>query len=140
MNGETKERSSRQYDWDQEWQRMSAELGRTGAEMGRACQAIGQQVWAAMAGIDFEAIGRQVSQAMNQMAEEVERATAACNEAWQKQESRADDTTSRPSQAAPKAERKGSTATSDERMLVLNLVAEGKISAEEGARLLEALS
>lgn len=140
MNGETKGSSGFEFKWDEDWVRMSADLGRMGAEMGRLGQAIGQRICAAMADVDFEAIGRQVSQAMNQVAEEVERATAACHEAWHRQGFRAEDWTSQPGQAAPKTEPPGSTATADERMVVLNLVAEGKISAEEGARLLEALS
>ena len=140
MNGETKGSTGSNCCWDEDWVRMGADLGRMGAEMGRMGQTIGQQVWAAMADVDFEAIGRQVSQAMNQMAEEIERATAACHEAWQQQGFQSQGSTSPTGQAEPQAEAPSSTTTADERMVVLNLVAEGKITAEEGARLLEALS
>lgn len=124
-----------------DWVRLSADLG----QMGRA---IGEQVRMAMAEINFESLGREIDRSMRDAAEEFRKAAAEWGQAerWEGptrvrvdiHAGDAADATSRgaqPQQAAPAS----AEAAGDERLMVLRLVAEGKITAEEAARLLEAL-
>jgi len=124
-----------------DWVRLSADLG----QMGRA---IGEQVRKAMAEINFESLGREIDGSMREAAEEFRKAAAEWGQAecWEgptrvRVDIHAGDATAEASRAGQR--QKESTpsgeATQDERLMVLRLVAEGKITAEEAARLLEAL-
>ncbi len=124
-----------------DWVRLSADLG----QMGRA---IGEQVRKAMAEINFESLGREFDRSMRDAAEEFRRAAAEWGQAerWEgptrvRVDIHASDaTTEAPHDTQSQKVSPSSTETvGDERLMVLRLVAEGKITAEEAARLLEAL-
>lgn len=124
-----------------DWVRLSADLG----QMGRA---IGEQVRKAMAEINFESLGRDIDHSLRDAAEEFRKAAAEWGQAecWQgPTRVRVDiEASDAAEEAAPggrvqEESPASGEATQDERMMVLRLVAEGKITAEEAARLLEAL-
>lgn len=116
-----------------EWVRISADLG----DLGRT---VGDQVRRALADVDSDAVRRDIDRALGQMADGVRRASTE----WSKSERwegpgrifvdiMAGRTPSEPTSTAP-------DANQEERMMVVRLVAEGKITPEQGARLLEALA
>lgn len=128
----TEENNGTAFTWDcgDDWNRL-------GTDLSRLCQRIVEQVTATIAGIDFEGIGREIRDAMREAGEELRRNMEAWSDA-----SRAPDMAARADTATgPAAEtsQPEAGATSQERMTVLSLVAQGRITAEEGARLLEAL-
>ncbi|MCS6842860.1 MAG: hypothetical protein NZ528_00825 [Caldilineales bacterium] len=118
-------------EWEAEWAQLSAGL----AELGRR---IAEQVAQAMAGINFEAIGREAAEAARRAAEASWTSTVGWrhSRAWRGPMHVHVDIGARAGQEEPAAP---SDSRAQERMMVLNMVAEGKITAEEGARLLEAL-
>lgn len=126
-----------------DWVRLSADLG----QMGRA---IGEQVRKAMAEINFESLGCEIDRSMRDAAEEFRKAAAEWGqtECWEsptrvRVDIRAGDAAEETARGGPAQTQKESAssgeAMQDERLMVLRLVAEGKITAEEAARLLEAL-
>jgi hypothetical protein len=121
-----------QFDRGDDWVRLSADFGRLG-------QAIGDQMRRALADVNVEAIAEQVRQAVTDVASEVRAAmdNLTATQAWEgptrvRVDIRA-ESTPQPSPAQRPADH------SVERLTVLNLVAQGKITAEEAAKLLDAL-
>jgi hypothetical protein len=126
-----------------DWVRLSADLGQMGRE-------IGEQVRKAMAEINFEGLGREIDRSMRDAAEEFRKAAAEWGQAdcWKgptrvQVDIHASDAAEEATRGGLEQRQKEPTATGetspDERLMVLRLVAEGKITAEEAARLLEAL-
>lgn len=124
-----------------DWVRLSADLG----QMGRA---MGEQVRKAMAEINFESLGREIDRSMRDAAEEFRKAAAEWGQAerWEgptrvRVDIHAGDAAEEATQGAWRQQKTSPTAEAaqDERLMVLRLVAEGKITADEAARLLEAL-
>lgn len=115
-----------------DWVKFSADLG----ELGRK---IGDEVRKAMASIDFDGICNNLEQSMRSMAEEMQAATADWGDATRWKGPMHVQVDLRTSQEAQESVEPQPDERSAERMTVLNLVADGKISAEEGAKLLEAL-
>lgn len=116
-----------------EWVRISADLG----ELGRI---VGEQVRRAVAEVDFDAIRQEIDRSMQTMAEGFRKASAE----WPKAECWKGPGRIFVDIAASKAPGDAAQTTpdrnQDERMIVVRLVAQGKITPEEGARLLEALA
>ena len=120
------------FERDDNWVRFSADLG-------QMCQSIGEQVRRAVAEIDVDGIVDEVRRAMGDVAAEAREASANWRSAQQwsgptrvRVDIRADAPASSSQPGArpqPEAERKA----------VLDLLAQGKINAEEAARLLDAL-
>jgi hypothetical protein len=105
------------------------------ADLGQMCQDIGEQVRRAVAQIDFEGILNEVHRAVDDIAAEAREAADNFRNspAWSGPtrvhvDIRA-ETPAQPRQPNLNAERKA----------VLDLLAQGKINAEEAARLLDAL-
>ncbi len=130
----------------------TAELGEAGAAAGLAAEELAQRIQRRVAEklskIDFEAIARREAERARQYTE---REAARAHRIAEKAQRRAE-------RARRKAERKsmrwrfewdtdgkryaakrGQAASEEERVAVLNMLAEGKISAEEAETLLEAL-
>lgn len=117
-------------EWEAEW----AQLGVGLAELGRR---IAEQIAQTMAGINFEAIGREAAEAARRAAEASWSAAGwRRSRAWRGPMHVHVDIGARAGGQEPGAP---PDSRAQERMMVLNMVAEGKITAEEGARLLEAL-
>lgn len=116
-----------------EWIRISADLG----ELGRT---VGDQVRRALADVDFDAVRRDVDRALGQMTDGFRRASTewSKSERWEGPGRIFVDIMAgkAPSEPPPAA----SDANQEERMMVVRLVAEGKITPEQGAKLLEALA
>lgn len=121
------------FDWQGEWVRMNVDLSGLGRK-------IGDELRRAAAGIDFEGLREEIDRTLQTMAEEMQKASAE----WSAAESPSDPVSvhinvqagAKPSDSA----RARRATEKEELMLVLNLVAAGKITPEEGARLIEALS
>ena len=121
-----------QFDRGDEWVRLSADFGRLG-------QAVGDQVRRALADVNVDAIAEQVRQVVADVAGELRLAmdNLASTPAWEGPTRVSVDIHT---ESAPKPPPAQNTADlSAERITVLNLVAQGKITAEEAARLLDAL-
>lgn len=121
--------------WEGDWVRLTAEL----SELGRR---IAENVAQAVAGIDFEAIGREAAEQARQAAEAAQAAAAGWEHGERTKTWRGPfhvhvDVHAQPHREAPGASPPDSRVQA--RRMVLNLVAEGRLTAEEGARLLEAL-
>jgi hypothetical protein len=120
------------FDCGDDWVRFSADLG-------QICQSIGYQVRRAVEKIDVDSIVDEVQRAVADVTAEAREAADnfRSSQHWNgPTRVRVDiqaDTPARPSQgtAQPNLDR--------ERKAVLDLLAQGKISAEEAARLLDAL-
>lgn len=113
-------------------------FGRLSADLERMCQAIGEQVREAVSHIDFEAIGQQISASLQDVADEARQAAeqfARDAQRFRPASLHVHMATGKPAQESPARQR----PPSQERMTVLTMVAEGKITAEQGAQLLEAL-
>lgn len=121
-----------QFDRGDDWVRLSADFG-------RLRQVIGEQVRKAMADIDADAITGEVRRTMTGVADEIREAmdNLASQPAWSGPTKVRVDIHAE-SAAEPPASKPGGSP-SQERMTILNLVAQGKITAEEAARLLDAL-
>lgn len=120
-----------QFDRGDDWVRLSADFGRLG-------QAIGDQVRKALADVNVEAVAEQLRQAVTDVAGEVREAMDhwTATPAWEgptrvRVDIRAEST--------PKQQPQSPADHSAERLTVLNLVSQGKITAQEAARLLDAL-
>ena len=117
------------FDCGADWARMSADLS-------RICQMVGEQLRATLAEIDLEGLRREVKEALDNAAVDIQRANKRWRHegVWPGPRHEHEDVSPSPEgEGAAAAERAG------ERMTVLRLVAQGKISAEEAARLLDAL-
>jgi hypothetical protein len=120
------------FDCGDDWVRFSADLG-------QICQSIGDQVRRAVEKIDVDSIADEVQRVVADVTAEAREAADnfRSSQHWNgPTRVRVDiqaDTPARPSQgtAQPNLDR--------ERKAVLDLLAQGKISAEEAARLLDAL-
>lgn len=121
------------------------------ADLGKLCQQVGDQVRGAVAGIDFEAIGDEVRRAMVDLGNEVREAVDNLNreQPWANsgrvtvevvhesgKPGRA-GASARPAASVQPATRPDPLAR--ERTAVLQMVAEGKITPEQAAQLLDAL-
>jgi hypothetical protein len=118
------------FECGDEWAKMSADVS-------RLCRMVGEQMHEALAEVDFEALRREVQTAMDSVAQEVRLAMDNWRADWPAEKPmrvRVDIHAEPEEEPAPRP-----AADGDERMTVLRLVAEGKITAEDGARLLEAL-
>ncbi len=120
------------FDRGDDWVRFSADLG-------QMCQTIGEQVRRTVAEIDVDSIVDEIRRAMADVATEAREAADNFRSAqpWSgPTRVRVDiqaDAPARPSQGAAGPE------PVTERKAVLDLLAQGKINAEEAARLLDAL-
>ena len=120
------------FDHGDDWVRFSA-------DMGQMCQDIGEQVRRAVAQIDVDTIFAEVRRAVDDIAAEAREAAGNFRNSppWTgptrvRVDIRADGSvqaSETPARPEPVAERKA----------VLDLLAKGKINAEEAARLLDAL-
>lgn len=120
------------FDQGDDWMRFSADLG-------QLCQDIGEQMRRTVAQIDVDAIFDEVRSAVDDVAAEAREAAENWRQShpWRgptrvRVDIRADapaPTGQQPAQKSPAAERK----------VVLDLLAQGKISTEEAIRLLDAL-
>ena len=117
------------FDCGEDWARI-------GADFSHMCQVVGDQLRRALAEIDLEGLRREIKEALGNAAADIQRA----NERWPREEAwsgtrhgHGDVSTSSRAEAMDTAEQVA------ERMTVLRLIAQGKITAEEGARLLDAL-
>lgn len=121
------------FDCDGDWIRVSADLG----DLGRK---IGDELRRVAASIDFEGLRQEIDQTLGSVMDEVQRAAAAWNNTEAPRDPGAVHVNvqmgARPAGDATASDR----SKNDERMIVLNLVAEGKITPEEGVRLIEALA
>ncbi len=127
-NGDTAFR----FEQGDDWMRFSADLG-------RLCQEIGDQVRRTVEQIDVESILGEVRRAADDIAAEVREAA----ENWRQSRSWGGPTrvqveirADAPAQSGGQHQAEG---LAGERKLILDLLAAGKISAEEAARLLDAL-
>lgn len=120
------------FDWQGDWVRMSVDLG----DLGRK---ISDELRRAAAGIDFDGLRQEIDRTMRTVAEEMQKATAQ----WGEAEPQADPLSVHINvQAGARPDARGDAGQAvdkDELMLVLKLVVEGKITPEEGVRLIEAL-
>jgi DNA-binding NarL/FixJ family response regulator len=118
------------FDRGDDWVRFSADLG-------QMCQTIGEQVRHTVAEIDVDSIVDEVRRAMADVAAEAREAAGnfRSSQQWSgPTRVRVDiqaDTPPQPSQRTAQPDK--------ERKAVLDLLAQGKINAEEAARLLDAL-
>ncbi len=120
------------FECGDEWVRLSADLG-------QMCQGIGEQVRRAVAQIDFEGILNEVHRAVDDIAAEAREAAENFRNSpgWSgPTRVRVDIRADAPAQPGPRSRQPDSGA---ERKAVLDLLAQGKINAEEAARLLDAL-
>lgn len=112
------------------------------ADIDRICQMVAEQVQKAVGEIDFDAIGEEMRQAMANAGEDIRRAmNDVCSGAQRRKgpthvrvEVRADQPPKTPQRSKKQPE-----DVIQQHKLVLTMLAEGKISAEEAARLLDAL-
>jgi hypothetical protein len=114
-------------DWAElgrEFGRHGRELGRIGRELGREFGGVGREL-----GREFGGLGRELGREFADMGREIGRAFAEAFEA------RREDRPRRERQAS--AER--AAEIKEQRATILRLIAEGRLSAEEGAALLRAL-
>jgi hypothetical protein len=120
-----------QFEHGDDWMRFSA-------DMGQVCQDIGEQVRRAVAQIDVDSILADVRRAVDDIAAEAREAAGNFRNSSQwtgpthvRVDIRADGPTraSQTPRPEPVAERKA----------ILDLLAQGRINAEEAARLLDAL-
>lgn len=121
-----------QFDRGDDWVRMSADFG-------RLREVVGEQVRKAVAEINVDAIAEEVRRTLTDVVGEVRQAmdTLSSTQPWSgptrvRVDIHAESASEQP---APKS----SNNLSQERMTILNLVAQGKITAEEATRLLDAL-
>ena len=112
-------RDTRRDDWAQ-----------IGVELGHLCQTVGDQVRRAVADVDWDRLRQDLQDAMDDIVQEVQIAVDTWN---------TDRQANSQQQPVPQPDEEPADVDTDERMTVLNLVATGRISAAEGARLLEAL-
>jgi hypothetical protein len=118
------------FERGDDWVRFSADLG-------QMCQDIGEQVRRAVAQIDFEGILNEVRRAVDDIAAEAREAADnfRSSPGWSgPTRVRVDIRADAPAQPSPRQ-----ADTGAERKAVLDLLAQGKINAEEAARLLDAL-
>ena len=120
------------FEHGDDWVRFSADLG-------QICQDIGAQVRRAVAQIDFEGILDEVRRAADDIAAEAREAA----DNWRNSPNwtgptrvRVDIRADAPAQPGPRPRQ---SDVNSERKAVLDLLAQGKINAEEAARLLDAL-
>lgn len=115
------------------------------ADLGRLCQQVGEQVRSAVAGVDFDAIGDEVRRAMVDLGKEVREAVdnISREQPWANG-GRVDvdvvhqRSASRPATPAQPVPRQDPLAR--ERTAVLQMLAEGKITPDQAAQLLDALA
>lgn len=131
--------SGMEFDSGEDWFRMSADIG-------RICETVGEQVRKAMEQVDWDAMREEINRATQQAAEEIRRSADEwpwVRGWWRPMHVHVDVRgTAEPGTRRARREEEGRASTEApqaERMIILNMVAEGKITAEEGARLLEAL-
>ena len=109
------------------------------ADFGRLREVVGEQVRKAVADIDVDAIAEEVRRTLTDVVDEVRQAvdTLSSTQPWNgPTRVRVDiHAESAPEQPAGKS----SEGLSQERMTILNLVAQGKITVEEATRLFDAL-
>lgn len=113
----------------EDWMRFSADLG-------QMCQTIGEQVRRTVAEIDVDAIIDEIRRALADVTAEAREAADnfRSSQRWSgPTRVRVDIQADAPSQQATRPN------LDAERMAVLDLLAQGRISAEEAARLLDAL-
>jgi hypothetical protein len=114
-------------DWAElgrEFGRHGRELGRIGRELGREFGGVGREL-----GREFGGLGRDLGREFADMGREIGRAFAEAFEA------RRADSPRRERQASPER----TAEMKEQRAAILRMIAEGRLSAEEGAALLRAL-
>jgi len=121
-----------EFDRGDDWVRMSADFG-------RLREVIGEQVRKAVTDINVDAIAEEVRRTLTDVVDEIRQAvdTFSSTQAWTgptrvRVDIHAESTTEQPAG-------KSADGVSQERMMILNLVAQGKITAEEATRLFDAL-
>jgi len=120
------------FDHGDNWLRLSADLG-------QLCQDVGQQLRRAVAQIDIEGIRDELRRAVDDIAAEAREAADNFRSSpeWSgPTRVRVDIRADSPAQPAQPGQQ---TDLAAERKTVLDLLAQGKISIEEAARLLDAL-
>ncbi|HSN76856.1 MAG TPA: hypothetical protein VL334_17425 [Anaerolineae bacterium] len=120
------------FDRGDDWVRFSADLG-------QMCQTIGEQVRRAVEEIDVDSIVDEVRRAMADVTAEAREAAGnfRSSQHWSgPTRVRVDIRADAP---APPSQRAARSEPATERKAVLDLLAQGKINAEEAARLLDAL-
>jgi DUF4097 and DUF4098 domain-containing protein YvlB len=131
---------------------LAADLGRIGAEAGVAAQELAwriqQHVADKLSRIDFEAIARREAERARRQAErDIARAQRIAEKAQRKAE-RAQQKAQKKmmwhlewdtGRGRPRPARRSQVASEEERLAVLRMLAEGKISAQEAETLLQAL-
>jgi hypothetical protein len=152
--------SIRGSDVEGDWSEFGVEMGGLGAEFGvefaGLAEEIGAQIEAQMAEMSAqleeklaavaewdERAARAAEKAQRQAEKAAERLRRVAEQQVEKARRRAQKarvkSASRPSSRAPEPEPASEPVSDDERMTILNMVAEGKITVEEAETLLEAL-
>ena len=112
------------------------------ADIDRLCQMIGEQVQKAVAEIDFEAIGEEVRRTMTHVGEDIRQAVDGVVNSPQRRAGparvRVEVEADRPPAAMRRRERVSDDVVQQHK-IVLTMLAEGKITTEEAARLLDLL-
>ncbi len=121
-----------QFDRGEDWVRMSADFS-------RMREVVGEQVRKAVADINVDAIAEEVRRTLTDVVDEVRQAmdTLASTQPWGGPTRVRVDIHAESASEQPASKPTGDL--SQERMMILNLVSQGKITAEEAARLLDAL-
>ena len=120
------------FERDDNWVRFSADLG-------QMCQSIGEQVRRAVAEIDVDGIVDEVRRALGDVAAEAREASANWRSTQQWSGPTRVRVDIRADAPAPPSQPSTRPQPEAERKAVLDLLAQGKINAEEAARLLDAL-
>ena len=121
-----------QFDRGDDWVRMSADFG-------RLREVVGEQVRKAVADINVDAIAEEVRRTLTDVVDEVRQAmdTFSSTQTWSGPTRVRVDIHAESASEQPAG--KPTEGLSQERMTILNLVAQGKITVEEATRLFDAL-
>ena len=121
-----------QFDRGDDWVRMSADFG-------RLREVVGEQMRKAVADINVDAIAEEVRRTLTDVVDEVRQAvdTLSSTQPWNGPTRVQVDIHAESASEQPAG--KSVDNLSQERMTILNLVAQGKITAEEATRLFDAL-
>lgn len=121
-----------QFDRGDDWVRMSADFG-------RLREVVGEQVRKTVADINVDAIAEEVRRTLTEIVDEVRQAvdTLSSTQPWNGPTRVRVDIHAESASEQPAG--KSSEGQSQERMTILNLVAQGKITVEEATRLFDAL-